>query len=108
MSDVLADRCAALATVVVPLLGSTIQAQGDPKALDEVLAHIAAVRVVVDQGGSDAGADYAGWASVAPEILDGMAEAARAGDAAAVWALFTDRVNGFHRLGGICAGHPGW
>lgn len=108
MSDVLADRCAALATVVVPLLGAAIQAQGDAKVLDEVLEHIAGVRAIVQQGGADAGADYLGWASVAPGILDGMEQAAKVGDAVSVWKLFTDQANGFHRLGTICAGHPGW
>lgn len=108
MSDILADRCAALATVVVPLLGAAIEAQGKATVLDEVLEHIAGVRAIVQQGGADAGADYAGWASVAPGILDGMEQAAKAGDAATVWSLFTAKTNGFHRLGAICAGHPGW
>lgn len=108
MTDVLADRCAALAVVVVPLLRSAIEAQGAPAALDDVLTHIAGVRAVLQQGSAGAKADYVGWANVTPSILDGMEEAARAGDAATVWALFTDRANGFHRLGAICAGQPGW
>jgi len=108
MADILADRCAALATIVVPLLGSAIEAQAKATVLDEVLTHIAGVRAIIGQGGDGAGADYVGWASVAPGILDGMEQAARAGDAATVWKLFTDQSNGFHRLGAICAGYPGW
>lgn len=107
MIDALADRCAALATLIVPLLGAAIEAQGKPAALDEVLTGIAGVRAVVAEGG-DAGPDYRGWASVAPAVLDEMEQAARAGDAATVWALFTEPARGFHRLGSICAGHPGW
>ena len=87
MTDVLAERCAALAEAVVPLLSAAIQSQGSPKALDDVIVQIEAVRAVVLTGGADAaGSAYAAWAGVAPGILDQMEAAARAGDPATVWA----------------------
>jgi hypothetical protein len=106
-ADILADRCAALALTLPPLMGAAIGAQGNPKVLDEVLEHIAGVRAAVKLDAA-AGDAYHGWAVVTPRILDGMEQAARAGDARTVWALFTDQTDGFHRLGAICAGYPGW
>lgn len=109
MTDALAERCAGLAANVVPLMGAAIESQGKPAALEEVIESLAGVRAVVQSSDPGAaGPAYRDWAAVAVGLIDEMDAAARDGDAATVWALFTDKANGFHRLGAICAGYPGW
>jgi hypothetical protein len=109
MTDALADRCSLLGAAVVPLMTAAITSQGDPKALSDVLDQLAKVRAVVARGTAEISqADYLSWASTAPGLLDAMEEAAKAGDPATVWRLFTDREIGFHKLGTACAGQPGW
>lgn len=109
MTDALADRCSLLGAAVVPLMSAAISSQGNPKHLTEVLDELSKVRAVVARGTAGVSQpDYLSWASTAPGLLDAMDEAAKAGDAATVWRLFTDREIGFHRLGTACAGQPGW
>ena len=109
MADALADRCSRLGGAVVPLMSSAIASQGDAKQLEKVLENLAQVRAVLASGTADiTQPDYLSWAGTAPALLDGMEAAAKAGDSATVWALFTDPTAGFHRLGTACAGQPGW
>jgi hypothetical protein len=109
MTDALADRCSLLGAAVVPLMSAAITAQGDPKALADVLDELSKVRAVVARGTAGVTQpDYISWASSAPGLLDAMEEAAKAGEAATVWRLFTDKQIGFHKLGTACAGQPGW
>lgn len=106
----LQQRCAALAGPVVELMGAVLSANtGSATAFSEVVRIAEEIRDVVGLGalGVDS-TDYRSWIVGAPEVLERMIEAARARDAAAVWAAFADPEYGLHRVGVACAGQPGW
>ena len=109
MTDALADRCSRLVGAIIPLMQAAIESQGDPARLGAVLEQTAAVRGVLAAGtaGIDQ-PDYLAWSRTGPGLLDAMEAAAREGDAATVWKLFTDPEIGFHKLSAACAGQPGW
>lgn len=108
-SAALADRCAALRQPVVDLVESGIRATTSPTEAPALLARIAAVQAVLREGteGIDE-ASYLSWHPVAVATLHRMEQAARSGDAAEAWRLFTEPTTGFFPLSQSCAGQPGW
>ncbi len=110
MSDVLAERCAALAQPVVDLMAAAIECQtGNPETFDRVIALAGQVRTVAEKGTEGISQpDYSAWATGAPAVLTAMERAAERRDAKGVWTAFADPQVGLHRVGTACQGYPRW
>ncbi|GAA1766658.1 hypothetical protein [Agromyces humatus] len=108
-SDALASRCEELRQPVLDLVETGILATMKPSAVPQLAERIESVRAVLAAGTAGiAETAYLDWHPVAVATLHRMEAAARAGDAAGAWALFTDPNIGFNPLGEACQGVPGW
>lgn len=109
MTDVLADRCAALADVTIELMRVSMESQTTPAKLNQVGPTAARMRAVVELGTEGIENDgYLRWHATALATLTAMESAAERGDARAVWEAFTHPINGMAALGQSCAGYPRW
>ncbi len=109
MSDVWTERCEELRRTIIELTPLAIESQGNASRLADLLPLINRLREVAD--GGVAGIDnpaYERWVLTAHENLAQMEEAARKGDAGAVWAAFADQRTGVNLLSTGCAGASGW
>lgn len=109
MADTLEQRCDQLRGPVTELVAVSISAAYRPQDLPELSRAIRDVRGILaeDTSGLPAGA-FVDWIPTALRNLDRMQEAVDAGDAAASYAILTDKTDGFIRLTVGCAGFPGW
>ncbi|UOE42638.1 hypothetical protein [Agromyces larvae] len=109
MSDTLAERCARLQAPVTELIAVSLSAAYRPQDLPELSRAIRAVRGILaeDPSGLPDG-PFTQWLPTALRNLDRMQEAVDRGDAAASYAVLTDKTDGFIRLTVGCAGFPGW
>ena len=109
MTDVLADRCAALADVTIDLMRVSMECQTAPAKLSQVAPTAARMRAVIELGTEGIENDgYLRWHDTALATLATMDAAAERGDARAVWEAFTHPINGMAGLGQACAGYPRW
>lgn len=109
MTDVLAERCAALADVTVDLMRATMESIGKPAKLTEVAPLVARMQAVVAAGSEGiSNPAYLSWAASADETLSEMADAVDRRDPKAAWAAFTHPTRGMAPLGQACSGYPRW
>lgn len=109
MTDTLEQRCARLQAPVTQLIAVSLGAGYRPQDLPELSRAIADVRAILaeDQSGLPDG-PFTQWLPTALRNLDRMQDAVDRGDAAASYAILTDKTDGFIRLTVGCAGFPGW
>lgn len=109
MTDVLAERCAALADVAIELMRVSMESQTTPARLSQVSTETARMRAVVDLGVEGIESqDYLRWSGTILSTLAEMESCAERGDARGVWTAFTHPVTGMAGLGQACSGYPRW
>jgi len=93
----------------VDLVETGILATMKPSAVPTLIERIGVVQRVLSEGTAGIEEEsYLTWHPVAVATLHRMERAARAGDAAEAWRLFTEPTTGFFPLSEACQGQPGW
>ncbi|WP_221584814.1 hypothetical protein [Microbacterium sp. G2-8] len=109
MSDTLEQRCERLREPVLQLAALSLGSTVSPKDMDETLAAAQRVQAILDEDSSGiASGAFSDWLPIGRQVIASMVAALERGDGAESYRLFTDKTDGFYRLGLGCAGFPGW
>ncbi|WP_156761685.1 hypothetical protein [Microbacterium karelineae] len=109
MAETLEQRCERLREPILQLAALSLGSAVSPKDIDETLAAARRVQQILDDDTSGiAPGGYLDWVPTGRRVISDMVAALERGDRAESYRLFTDKTDGFYRLGLGCAGFPGW